>query len=339
MSFNPDKTKKEQEIIFSRKKNDTSHPSLYFNNAWIQRQSVQKYLGFFLDEKLSILEHIDVKIKKATVRVNLMRKLNLLLPCSSLLIIYKCFNRPHLNYGDVIYDQPNLSSLASKIESVQYNAALPITGAIRGTSKEKLYQELGFESLKDRRWLRRLCYLYKIVNTKQPAYLYDLIPPFQRSSRNKGCIYEPFCRTVSFKNSFLPYAIKEWNILDPKIRNVQTYTSFRKMLLNFIRPIGNCTYKIYDLLGIKLLTRLRLGFSHLYEHEFRHNFADSLIPLCSCSLKIDWTLYFFLCCQNYTTLRRALVTDLKNINDIIMSLTEIDLLLVILYRNKNFGNN
>ena len=94
----------------------------------------------------SILEHIDVKIKKATVRVNLMRKLNLLLPCSALLIIYKCFIRPHLDYGGVIYDQPNLSSLASKIESVQYNAALPITGAIRGTSKEKLYQELGFES-------------------------------------------------------------------------------------------------------------------------------------------------------------------------------------------------
>ena len=69
-------------------------------------------------------------------------------------------------------------------------------------SKDKLYQELGFESSKDRRWLRRFYYLYKIVNTKQPAYLNDLIPPFQRSSCNKGCIYEP--STVSFKN-FLPY--------------------------------------------------------------------------------------------------------------------------------------
>ena len=137
-----------------------------------------------------------------------MRELNILLPRSFLLTVYKYFIRPHLDYGDVIYDQSNLSSLTNKIESVQYNAALAITGAIWGTSKEKLYQELGFESLKDRRWLRRLCYLYKIVNTKQPAYLYDLIPPFQRSSRNKGCIYEPFCRNVSFKNSFLPYAIK-----------------------------------------------------------------------------------------------------------------------------------
>ena len=96
----------------------------------------------------------------------------------------------HLQSTDVIYNQPNLSSLANKIESLQYNTALAITTAIRGTSKKKLYQESGFESLQDRRWLRRLCYLYKIVNTKQPAYLYDLIPPFQRSLRNKGCIYQ-----------------------------------------------------------------------------------------------------------------------------------------------------
>ena len=85
------------------------------------------------------LEHIDEKIKKATRGINLMRKLNLLLPRSSLLTVYKCFIRPHLDYGDVIYNQPNLSSLTNKIESVQYNAALAITGAIRGTSKEKLY--------------------------------------------------------------------------------------------------------------------------------------------------------------------------------------------------------
>ena len=111
--------------------------------------------------------------------------------------------------------------------------ALAITGAIRGPSKEKLYQESDFESLKDRRWLRRLCYLYKIV--KKLAYLYDLIPPFQRSSGNKGCIYEPFCRTVSFKNSFLSYAIKVWNKLDSEIRNAEAYAFFQKMLPSFIK--------------------------------------------------------------------------------------------------------
>ena len=85
--------------------------------------------------------------------------MNLSLPRSSLLAIYKSFVRPHLDYGDVIYDQPSNSSLSNKIESVQYNAVLAITSAIRGTSKEKLYQELGLESLRNRRWLRRMSYL------------------------------------------------------------------------------------------------------------------------------------------------------------------------------------
>ena len=102
--------------------------------------------------------------------------MNLPLPQSSLLTIYKSFVRLHLDYGDVIYDQPNNSNLSDKIESLQYNAVLAITGAIRGTSKEKLYQELGLESLRNRRWLRRMSYLYKIISTKSPPYLYELIP-------------------------------------------------------------------------------------------------------------------------------------------------------------------
>ena len=140
---------------------------------------------------------------------------------SSLLTIYNCFIRLHLDYGDVIYHLPNLSSLDNKIESVQHNEVLAVTGAIRETSQKKLYLELGFESLKDKRWLRRLCYLYKTVSTKQPTYFYNLVPPFQRLSL--GCIYEPFCQTVSFKNSFLRYAIKKWNT---EIINAETYASF-----------------------------------------------------------------------------------------------------------------
>ena len=98
-----------------------------------------------------------------------------------------------------------LSYLTYKIESVQYNTVLAIMSAIRRTSREKLYQDLGFESLKDKR--RWLCYPYTIVSTKQPDYLYDLIPPFQRSLRNKGCIL-PNC---VLKILFLSYAINKWN--------------------------------------------------------------------------------------------------------------------------------
>ena len=73
----------------------------------------------------------------------------------SLLTTYKSFIRPNLDYGDIIYDQPHNDTFCRMIESVQYNAALAITGAIRGSSRDRSYQELGLESLSDRRWYRR----------------------------------------------------------------------------------------------------------------------------------------------------------------------------------------
>ena len=69
------------------------------------------------------------------------------------------FLRPLVDYGDIIYDQPQNESFCNKLESVQYKAALAITGAIQGTSRDKLYQELGLESLKSRRWYKHLSYM------------------------------------------------------------------------------------------------------------------------------------------------------------------------------------
>ena len=64
--------------------------------------------------------------------------------------------RPHLDYGDIIYDQPNKESFNKKIEIIQYNAAVAITCVIKGTYQSRLYSELGLESLKFRRWFRKL---------------------------------------------------------------------------------------------------------------------------------------------------------------------------------------
>ena len=71
--------------------------------------------------------------------------------------MYKSFIRPHLDYGDGIYDQPFNASFSNKIESVQYNAALTITGAIQGSCRDKLYQELGLEYF-------LFFFLYKNIN-------------------------------------------------------------------------------------------------------------------------------------------------------------------------------
>ena len=79
----------------------------------------------------------------------------------------------------VIYDNSSNATFYQMIESVQYNAALAITGAIHGSSRDKLYQELGFESLHDRRWFRKLCFYYKIWHNMCPLYLTDLFTYYE----------------------------------------------------------------------------------------------------------------------------------------------------------------
>ena len=108
---------------------------------------------------------------KISKTIGLLRKLQNTLPRQALLTIYKCFIRSHLDCGDVIYDQAYNLSFHQKLELIQCNAALALTEAIRGSSKKKLYQELGLESLQLRRWYRKLCCFYRIYNKQAPGYL------------------------------------------------------------------------------------------------------------------------------------------------------------------------
>ena len=149
--------------------------------------------------------------------MNVIRKMNLLLPRSSLLTIYKSFSRLRLDFVDVIYDQPNNSRLSNKIETSQYIAALAIICVISGTSKDQLYQELGLGSSKDRRWLRRMSYLYEIVLTKLPFDFYETVLPLERSHQYLRCFQTLRFRTTFFQNSFLSFTITKWNNLILKI--------------------------------------------------------------------------------------------------------------------------
>ena len=126
-------------------------------------------------------------MSKVNKSIKLLRKFQLFLPISSLFAIYKTFIRSHLGYADVVYGQSYKSSFREKLESIQYNAALALTGAVRGSSSEKIYQELGLEYLKKRRWLRKLCQLYKILESKLPRYLFDIIPTKLRVYNTRYC--------------------------------------------------------------------------------------------------------------------------------------------------------
>ena len=162
--------------------------------------------------------------------------------------------------------------------------------------------------MKERRWFSRFCCYYKIFNNQAPAYLYSLLSPPNRhyNTRKYSKIRQIFCRTETFSNSFLPQTIREWNKLDTSICQAPSYSVFCKALLDFILSTANSTFRTNDVSGLKLLTRLHVGCSHLREHKFKQNFQDTLNPLCPFSLEAEDFYHFFVGCQNFSYQRNVL---------------------------------
>ena len=171
MSFNPDISKQAVEVTFSKKRCPPNHPPIFFNDVSVKHVPEQKHLGILLDYKLSFANHIKAIISKCKQGTGVLRLFSKYLPRHALYEMYKLYVHSHLDYGDVIYHIPHrrlehgdsvvLTNQMEKLESVQYSAALAITGAWKYTSREKLYNELGWESLNLRRWSRRLTLFYK----------------------------------------------------------------------------------------------------------------------------------------------------------------------------------
>ena len=171
MRFNPDPKKQAQEVIFSRKINKIDDPQLNFNKNLVKSLSIPKHLRMIFDTKSDFSLHLKNVQNKVNKTIGLLRKLQDTLPRTSLITILKSFIRPHLENGDIVYDRAYNTSFHQNIESIQYNVALAITGTVGGTSREKLYQELGFESLQQRRWFGKLCCLFRIIKNQPPSYL------------------------------------------------------------------------------------------------------------------------------------------------------------------------
>ena len=87
--------------------------------------------------------------------------------------------RLHLDYGDILYhrhDPEMIQSFTIRLEQTQYSAALAVAGAWRGTNRQMLYNELGWESLYNRRCFRRLFHFFNLRKTGSSAYLFAELP-------------------------------------------------------------------------------------------------------------------------------------------------------------------
>ena len=341
MLFNPDPTKQNTEVCFSHKRHNVPHEPLTFNNNKIQSAPAQKHLGLLLDSKLDFNQRIDDKINKCNKIIGTVRRLSMTLSRKSLLTIYKSFARPLLGYADVIYDKPYSKTFKGKLEPVQYNACLAITGAIKTTSRECFYRELGLETLNDCRWPRKLLFFHKIIEVFSPSYFqknlsFCNVQHYQTRSKSTKVIEQIRTRTRVFENSFFPCCIKEWLKLGDEIRNVESSKQFKKIILDFIKPKENSIYAIHNISGLNSLTRLQLDFSHSNERKFRNNCKDTINPMCSCDFEPETTDQCLLRCKVYIDLRLDLLNGIYTINQSLKHFSEEQLVTVLLFGSWKF---
>ena len=174
MPLNLGASKQAQKIIFPRNCANDHHPPIYFDNILVTENTVQKHIGLYLDENLNCSTYINEKLRNEGIR--LLRKLCNTLPRQAFVTIYEAFIRPHLGYGDIAYDKLQNEVFSNKTEKAQYDTTSPITAAIRGTSREELYTELGLEFLTLRRWFRKSACFQNNQSTGLLNYLLQLIP-------------------------------------------------------------------------------------------------------------------------------------------------------------------
>ena len=154
MDVNPDHTKQATKVLFSCKESSPQHPQLTFNVTVVEKVNEQKYSGRTLDSSLSFDKHLEEKIKKAKKNVGILKHLSKFLPIKTLDQMYKALVRSHLDYFEMIYHTPavfnqpplgvTLNSQMEKVERIQYQVALAITGAWQGTNRSILYEEICF---------------------------------------------------------------------------------------------------------------------------------------------------------------------------------------------------
>ena len=235
----------------------------------------------------------------------------------------------------------NLPFWMEKIEKVQFQAALAVTGTWKTTSRVKIYDELGWEPLWKRRWFRRLVQFFKIQNGLSPNYLKEPVPPLLRhlyGLRSNNVLGSFRCNRNIFKNSFYPDATEIWNNLGPELRNIPSLCKFKAEILKLVRFQKKSIFGLHNPTYTRRLFQLRVGLSPLRYHK--RGFKDNPSTMCSCNISAETTEHFLLDCIQYTVVRNSLF---EVINPIIIThnlhLIKSDLCRLLLYGNATLNDD
>ena len=195
------------------------------------------------------------------------------------------------------------------------------------------YDELGWESLSDRRWGRRMTLYYKIVNGQSPAYLFDHVPNEAPRTLRKFVPKAPITRTQRYANSFFPYCVNQWEALDSEIKSSTSVQTFKNKINEHIRPEPSlcCDHNRH---GMRRLTQIRVD---LRDHRFNHSF-NCLSPRCPCGIEDETTSHFLVRCPRYKNLRLVYLSKISQIINSDVSILPLDHLTdLLLYGSKAYN--
>lgn len=314
VNFNVSKTKS---MLFTRKVN-VNNPPLYMNNSPLENTPSHKHLGLNLSSNAKWKDHINEIYSKACKRLNIMRLLKNRLDRISLEKLYIGFIRPILEYGGIVWDNCTKEE-SNLIESIQYDAARIVSGLRRGTPRWKLYNELGWDSLENRRSKSKLYFMHKALSGNLPDYIAqefiyfaNLNPPYDfRHPRNFNV---PCCRTESYKNSFFPQVLDMWNSLDDNIQNIPSPSAF-KMKINDNRHRPPSYFTIGERKNNIIYCQLRNEASNLQHHLLLSHLSDS--SQCECGDATEDNFHYFYMCPLFIRQRFELFKTLRKFNEIL----------------------
>ena len=199
----------------------------------------------------------------------------------------------------------------SQLDRIQYSAAKLVTTTLHYTSREKLFAELGWESMKQRADYLGLTLFHKIhCKLTRPLVTYcmpELLARPQNLRSDK--VYQQLHVTgIKYRNSFFPYMTRLWNKLPNNVKSM-TIDDFKLYLKEEVKPKRRKFYSKGNKHKCSLLTRIRVGRSYLNEHGFSINLNES--PACkNCICPHENSLHFICICPKFTELRNILCTKM-----------------------------
>ena len=328
MKFKPEKS---VDFIFCSKRSTILQIDpiydLFMQGTPIPRKQCHKHLGCLLDDKLTFNQHSRELVNKIHKLINPIKTLSKSLNATHLETLYNAFVLPHFDYCDILYTAANAGILV-QLDQLQYQAALSITGAIKGSNKDKVFHSLGWHPLSLRRKLHMSIYTFKVLNSFGNVSNKKLFDMYYRHNPRPGLrpslnYVIPHTYSQAFRKSTILSCITIWNTLPDDLKMCQSISLFKtKFRQTFMCSNPFPLNKVPNIARITEIYFHRLRSGLLFNADkFRHNFRD-VIPDCLCG-RSQTDVHVFLNCPVNNNLRQQLFNILNSIPDISNLLNEL----------------